>query len=149
MKNFIIFFLLILIFSCKSKEEEKDEGYVVPAASAREENPELAQSIEQGAELYNNFCASCHLSSGEGIQGVFPPLNRSDWLTEKRLKAIHAVKFGLSGPIEVNGEEYNNLMADLGLTDKEITDVMNYVFQAWDNNVEPPVTVEEVKAVEE
>ncbi|HER40215.1 MAG TPA: cytochrome c, partial [Salinimicrobium catena] len=69
-----------------------------------EMSEELKQSISRGAALYNNFCASCHLSNGEGIAGVFPPLKGSDWLTEKRKQSIRAVKYGLNGPIEVNGE---------------------------------------------
>ncbi len=110
--------------------------------------PEMQESISRGAGIYNNFCASCHLSTGEGIKGVFPPLANSNWLTEKRKESIHAVKFGLKGPIEVNDEEYDNFMPALGLNDQEIADVMNYINNAWGNRVEKPVTKEEVAAIE-
>ncbi|HSI70276.1 MAG TPA: hypothetical protein VK941_08600, partial [Gillisia sp.] len=76
-----------------------------------------------------------------------PPLDASDWLTEKRTESIHAVKYGLRGPIEVNGEKYNSVMVDLGLTDKEVADVMNYINNSWSNNIDEVVTEEEVAAI--
>ena len=54
---------------------------------------------------------------------------------------------GLNGPIKVNGENYDSVMTDLGLTDQEVADVMNYIFTAWDNNIGPAVTVEEVEGI--
>ena len=49
--------------------------------------------------------------------------------------------------IKVNGENYDSVMTDLGLTDQEVADVMNYIFTAWDNNIGPAVTVEEVEGI--
>lgn len=136
---------IIMMLSCNegSKKENSE------AASAGQEfSAETKESISRGAEIYNNFCASCHLSGGEGIAGVFPPLKDSNWLSEKRKKTIRAVKYGLDGPISVNGEAYDNLMPALGLTDEEVADVLNYVFNSWGNRVGPPVTKEEVAAIE-
>lgn len=135
--------LLVINFGCKNTSEEESS-----ALTAQQHSPEMKESISRGAGIYNNFCASCHLSTGEGIKGVFPPLANSDWLTEKREASIHAVKFGLKGPIKVNGEEYDNLMPALGLNDQEIADVMNYINSAWGNRIEKPVTEEEVAAIE-
>ncbi len=142
MKKLLLAFLLVLILGCKNNSEEK-----TTAISQQEFTPEMKESISRGAQLYNNFCASCHLSSGEGIKGVFPPLQNSDWLAEKRKESIHAVKYGLRGPIEVNGEEYDNLMPQLGLSDREVADVMNYINNAWGNSLREPVTEEEVTAI--
>ena len=136
-------FLLVMIFGCKNSSEEKTS-----AIAQHEFPPEMKESISRGAQIYNNFCASCHLASGEGIAGVFPPLQNSDWLSEKRKASIHAVIFGLRGPIEVNGEEYDNLMPALGLSDREVADVMNYINNSWGNSVREPVTEEEVAAIE-
>ena len=134
--------LLVLIFGCKNNSEENT------AAISQQEFPaEVKESISGGAEIYNNFCASCHLSGGEGIKGVFPPLKDSDWLQEKRKESIHAVKFGLRGPIEVNGVAYDNLMPTLGLSNREIADVMNYINSSWGNTLKEPVTEEEVAAI--
>lgn len=142
-KYFLLFIFLVSI-SCKNSSEKEAESALVQT----EKSEELKKSISRGAALYNNFCASCHLSNGEGIPGVFPPLKGSDWFTDKRKQSIKAVKFGLNGPIEVNGEDYDNLMPALGLTDEETADVLNYIFNSWGNNVKKPVSPEEVAAIE-
>lgn len=149
MKNLIILATLFLIIGCRSDKNDREEERITISDSqkATAQNPELKQSRSRGADIYNNFCATCHLANGQGIPNVFPPVNQSDWLTEKRTETIRAVKHGVQGPITVNGVKYDNLMPDLGLTDQEVADVINYMFQAWDNGVEPPVTVEEVKDV--
>lgn len=154
MRSVLILFLGLVLISCKSETKEKrslkdqfpsaSENTSSPDAAA-EHSPEMAESIRRGAKIYNNFCATCHLGSGQGIANAFPPLKDSDWLKEKRKASISAVKNGLKGPIEVNGEEYNSVMTDLGLTDQEVADVMNYIFTAWGNDIEPLVTVEEVE----
>ena len=144
MRKSLLLLIFISIVACKDSSE-KEKG---AAISQTEMSEALKTSISRGATVYNNFCASCHLSNGEGISGVFPPLKGSDWLTEKRKETIRAVKYGLNGPIEVNGAEYDNLMPDLGLTDEETADVLNYIFNSWGNQVKDPVTPEEVAAIE-
>lgn len=144
MTRILLLILVLTTISCKETSEKENSA---PLAQS-EKSPELKESISRGAAIYSNFCASCHLSGGQGIQGVFPPLNKSNWLTEKREETIHAVKFGLNGPIEVNDVEYDNLMPQLGLSDRETADVLNYVFYSWDNQVKDPVTAEEVAAIE-
>ena len=109
----------------------------------------LQNSIERGKTVYEDFCMQCHMATGEGIPGAFPPLAKADYLLENRTKAIHAVKFGLKGPITVNGTDYNSVMAPLGLYDDEVADVMNYILNSWGNTSEKLVTEEEVAAVEE
>lgn len=144
MRKSLLLVIFITIVACKNSSE-KETG---TAMSQTEMGEDLKESISRGATVYNNFCASCHLSNGEGIAGVFPPLKGSDWLTEKRKETVRAVKYGLNGPIEVNGEEYDNLMPALGLTDEETADVLNYIFNSWGNKVKDPVTPEEVAAIE-
>lgn len=138
------FSLLILLGSCKS--EKSSEESVVPA-SDYVPTPDVKESIARGATIYNNFCAQCHLSGGEGIPETFPPVNKADWLYDKREESIRAIKYGLSGPIEVNGKPYNNLMPNLYLEDQEVVDVMNYMLTAWDNQMTRPVDLEEVQAI--
>lgn len=135
--------LFAVLLGCKDNAGETNTAPI-----HREQSPQLKASIDRGAALYNNFCASCHLSSGEGIPGVFPPLNLSDWLIKRQEESIHAIKYGLKGPIKVNGEKYDNLMPALGLSHDEIADVMNYINNAWENDVDGMVTKEEVAAIE-
>jgi len=107
----------------------------------------LRESIERGKEVYTDFCVTCHLDSGKGMPGVFPPLADSDYLLNKRSESIKAVKKGQKGEITVNGVKYNNMMAPLGLDDEEVADVMNYILNSWGNKSEEIVTEEEVSKI--
>jgi mono/diheme cytochrome c family protein len=106
----------------------------------------LKQSIKDGEGVYSGFCVRCHLSKGEGVEGIYPPLANSNWLSEKRIESIKSVKYGLKGEIEVNGKTYSNNMTSMGLTDREVADVLNYVMNNFGNEDRElsQVTLEEV-----
>ena len=74
------------------------------------------------------------------------PLNKS--LIKKREESIRAVKYGLRGKIVVNGIEYKGIMANLGLYEDEVADVMNYITNSWGNKNPKMITEEEVKKVQ-
>ena len=107
----------------------------------------LKESIKRGNEIYNDFCMSCHLPSGKGVVGAFPPLANSDYLMEKRAESIRSIKFGQNGEITVNGTKYNGFMSTLGLTNEEIADVMNYITNSWGNKNDEIITTEEVSNI--
>ena len=109
----------------------------------------LEQSIADGKEIYNDFCVQCHLDNGEGVSGVFPPLAKSDYLLNNIEMSIRGLKYGLSGPIVVNGEEYDGVMQDQGLDDDEIADVMNYILNNWGNESKEMITEEQVAIINE
>ena len=107
----------------------------------------LKQSIIDGEEIYQDFCIQCHLDTGEGVSGVFPPIAKSDYLLNNIEMSIRGLKFGMSGPITVNGEEYNGVMEDQGLGDDEIADVLNYILNSWGNQYNEIITLEQVASV--
>jgi len=102
------------------------------------------QSISDGKMIYEDFCIQCHLNNGTGIEGVYPPLNKSDYLLENIDKSIYSIKYGLKGEIIVNGIKYNGVMINQGLEDDEIADVMNYITNSWDNNLNIQITEKRV-----
>ena len=106
------------------------------------------QSIADGKAIFGRTCLACHQSEGQGIKGVFPPLAKSDFLNNNKEKAIDAVLFGLKGEITVNGEKYNSVMPGQALSDQEVADVLNYVYNNWDNNKTfvTPINVRERRA---
>ncbi len=106
----------------------------------------LEQSIEDGKEIYADFCLQCHMAKGEGVKNAFPPLAKSDYLKDID-KSIHAIKFGLKGPIKVNGVTYNGNMINQGLDEEEIADVMNYILRSWGNSSELIITEEKVASI--
>ena len=107
----------------------------------------LKESIKRGNTVYSDFCVSCHLPNGNGVNKIYPPLANSDYLEANRYASIKGLKFGLKGKIKVNGVEYNKYMPPMGLGAKEIADVMNYTNHSWGNAFGKIVTVEEVSEI--
>ena len=100
-----------------------------------------------GKEIYADFCIQCHGANGKGDGKNFPPLDGSDWLTKKRTQSIHSVKFGQTGEIVVNKIKFNNTMPPMGLSNKEVADVMNYIMNSWGNKQRKIVTTKEVELI--
>ena len=109
----------------------------------------LEQSIADGKEIYNDFCVQCHLDNGEGVSGVFPPLAKSDYLLNNIEMSIRGLKYGLSGPIVVNGEEYDGVMQNQGLDNLEIADVMNFILNNRGNEYKEIITENQVANINE
>ena len=109
----------------------------------------LEKSIADGKEIYIDFCVQCHLDNGEGVSGVFPPLAKSDYLLNNIEMSIRGLKYGLSGPIVVNGEEYDGVMQNQGLDNLEIADVMNFILNNWGNESKEIITENQVANINE
>jgi mono/diheme cytochrome c family protein len=118
----------------------------LPIYENQQQTP-LQKSMSNGKEVYADFCMQCHLPNGKGDGVNFPTLDGSNWLKEKRTQSIHALKFGLSGPIVVNGKKFNGAMPAMGLSNQEVTDVMNYIMNSWSNKQKKSVSLEEVALV--
>ncbi len=106
----------------------------------------LKESLADGKEIYSDFCAQCHLENGEGVEGIYPPLAKSDFLIDVN-QTIHSIKYGLKGPVTVNGEKYNSIMVSQGLEDEEISDVVNYILNSWGNSTNKIITEEIVASI--
>ena len=103
--------------------------------------------MARGKAIYTANCAACHQTEGTGLKGAFPPLANSDFLQGDRREVIAAALFGLSGPITVNGEQYNGVMPSLGhLPDADLAAALTYVFGSWGNDL-AAVSVAEVASV--
>jgi mono/diheme cytochrome c family protein len=94
---------------------------------------DLKASIARGKDVYTAQCMSCHQEQGEGIEDVYPPLAKSDYLMADKTRSIKQTLHGLSGEIKVNGKTYNGEMSSFDLTDEEVSDVLNYVRNSWSN----------------
>ena len=111
------------------------------------QNKTKKESIKAGSEIYQDFCVQCHLSSGIGVFGVFPPLKASDYLLENTNLSIAGIKYGLKGKIIVNNEEYDGLMIRQGLDNEEVADVMNYILNEWGNETTDFITPNQVSKI--
>ncbi|GGD84337.1 c-type cytochrome [Planktosalinus lacus] len=144
----IVFTSVLLFVIHKTPVFFEEAGLYLNIPETQQQQQEvLEESINRGRTVYNDFCVQCHLPDGKGTEGVFPPLADSDWLMEKRTESIHSVKYGLKGEIVVNDIQYNNMMPPMGLLDREVADVMNYIMNSWGNTQHKMVTLEEVKSI--
>ncbi len=135
-RSILSIFWLTLIFSASANSQTADTP-LVHQAEVR-----LAQASPGGgntnggdpATLYLANCAACHQPNGEGLPGAFPPLANSDYLREDPWRSMQATVIGMSGPITVNGEEYNTVMpATSYLTDAELANILTFVLNNWGN----------------
>ena len=93
-----------------------------------------AKASAHGEELYKTNCAACHQVNGKGLPGAFPPLAGSDLIAKDPSKLMEATLLGLSGPITVNGVEYNNTMPAMSyLSDEDLSAIVTYVLKSWGN----------------
>jgi len=109
-----------------------DPALAVHAAEANSRS--LEERLANGQKLYQAHCIACHQANGQGLKGAFPPLAGSDYLAQGPAAVVSAVINGLSGPITVNGVEYNAVMPALSyLSDSDVADVVTFVMNSWDN----------------
>ena len=137
--------LVILILGCN--DTSKKQGVSNIETTINKVQSPLQQSIVRGAVVYKKVCSQCHRPSGKGIANNYPPLAGSNWLTQKRLESIKAVKYGLKGNIIVNQKPYNGVMSAMGLNNTQVADVMNYTMNSWGNKQKEIVTPKEVASV--
>lgn len=93
---------------------------------------DLKTSIERGKSIYESQCITCHMAEGEGLEGVFPPLVKSNYLANKDI-LVKIVLMGMRGPIKVNGIDYNSEKPGVMLSDEEVSDLLNYIRNSWGN----------------
>jgi nitrite reductase (NO-forming) len=96
------------------------------------------EQVAAGKTLYAGTCSVCHQDSGAGLPGVFPPLAKSDYLkAHSKEDIIKIVLNGLTGPVKVNGQDYNSVMPPMSqLTDDEVANILTYVQTSWENTGE-------------
>lgn len=95
---------------------------------------DVTKSNMGGMELYKMYCRSCHQRNGLGDGNRFPPIAQSEWVNGDKGKLISILLKGLSGPLMVNGKEYNNAMPGFDfLSDQQLTDLMNFIRTNFEN----------------
>lgn len=123
--------------------------------TALKESPKLQKLskeilVAEGKKIFAANCLMCHQGNGEGVQNVFPPLAKSDYLMKlagqpNRQQLISIPTQGLAGKITVNGADYTSVMPGLSnLGDQNVAAVLTYITNSWGNNAQP-FSLEEVR----
>ncbi|HMB91923.1 MAG TPA: cytochrome c [Rhodothermales bacterium] len=113
--------------------------------------PALAYSGDpDGEKIYVSRCMSCHQTNGQGINGVFPPLDGTDWVVGDKGRIVRIVLHGMMGETTVQGKVYSGAMPPWGtfLDDEQVAAVVTYIRSSWSNEADA-VSAKEVALVRE
>lgn len=103
-----------------------------------------------GKQLYAAQCVACHQASGQGLAGVFPPLDASEWVIGDERIVANILLHGIVGEITVAGTAYKGNMPPFKqLGDAELAAVATHVRSAWSNKapaIKPELIAQERKA---
>ncbi len=131
--------------------DEGIPGYNQVAVARAQDQDKEAEIVDEdmlaGKEVYDAYCMACHMTNGKGAPGMNPPLVDTEWVLGDKERLIKVILNGLSDPVEIKGEIYQNIMAPHAfLTDQQIADVLTYIRNSWGNKASE-VTAEEVASV--
>lgn len=98
-----------------------------------------------GKRLFENTCAACHQSTGEGVSGAFPPLAGSDKVNSPEAEEV--IKIVLEGYDELPNYGPMPPFGDQ-LSDEEVAAILTYERSSWGNDASA-VNPEDVKEVRE
>lgn len=95
-----------------------------------------AQYHTNGYQLYVQHCQNCHGAKGEGLGKLYPPLTDGDYLEANRSQLPRIVRFGMDGPIVVEGQEFNTQMPpNPQLSDIEIAYILTYITNSFGHSM--------------
>lgn len=110
-------------------------------SNAQDATPEMTEEdmIQRGASIYYTVCVACHQVDGNGVPGIYLPLNQGGLINlDDPTLFIYTVLYGRGGMPRFNGI----------YSDQDIASIVTFVRQEWDND-SAPVTAADVAAVRE
>ena len=142
LSRIIIVATYLLLTGCnktdKSTQLNPDSGN-----GRNKKTPEVAIT-EPGKAVYMKYCLACHQTDGSGVPGMYPTLQKTDWVEGDKARLISLMLNGQQGEITVNGQTFNGAMpAHQYLSDEQIADVLTFIRSNFGNNADA-VTLAEV-----
>lgn len=112
-------------------------GTLPPRALPVEDvQPFNAQAIVlNGEKVYAQHCAQCHGKDGNGVTGVYPPLNGNSSVTEPTgINATRMILLGGFAPVTASHPRpYSMPPFAQQLSDGEVSAVASYIRRSWTN----------------
>jgi cbb3-type cytochrome c oxidase subunit III len=88
-------------------------------------------TAQRGQAVFEDNCAQCHRSNGEGIPAAFPALNKNPFVLGDPKPVIATVLIGRKGSLGQMPTWKDKL------DDGQIAAVVTYIRQAWSNRAAP------------
>jgi mono/diheme cytochrome c family protein len=108
------------------------EAVVTPLTAAEK------KLFEAGKAQYPLICGACHQPTGQGLEGLAPPLVDSEWANGSPERLVSIVLKGVRGPITVKGRKWQLEMPPLNvLSDSEIASMLTYIRREWGHTASP------------
>ncbi|OOG39304.1 cytochrome c [Rhodanobacter sp. C05] len=106
-----------------------------PSAPAEPSPFNATTLVQQGEKVYTQHCADCHGKDGNGVAGIYPPLNGNSSVTEPSgINATRAVLLGGFAPLTAaNPRPYSMPPFAQKLSDGEVAAVVSYIRGSWAN----------------
>lgn len=128
-------FVASMFIFCSSSPKAGLKGWNGTLLHPLTEKAPQAPTDKEGESLYIKYCLSCHQKDGSGVPNMFPPIQKSDWVNGDKSKLINVLLKGLKGDIDVNGDQYSQVMPKQdNLTDEQISRILTYIRQNFGNN---------------
>jgi mono/diheme cytochrome c family protein len=117
-----------------------------PVVKADDNPADSTIRVAKGNKIYTDHCATCHGTSGGGVAGVYPALDRNSSVMEPSgVNAIRVTLVGGFAPVTAgNPRPYSMPPFSQQLSDDEVADVVTYIRQAWTNKA-PSVNADNVR----
>ena len=124
-------FLTESINAALSNKENEKLNPIYVNVSVKEDNR------TNGLKLFRSICAACHGPSGDGIDGLAPPLRESEYVSGSVHRLASIILHGMNGPLHVDGKLYelNGTMPGLinnnSISDQDITNIIHFLQNAY------------------
>jgi nitrite reductase (NO-forming) len=143
-----LFASTILLTSCGGGSQPAADQTAVAATGPYADLPaDIQAMMPRGEELYKTKCVACHQATGLGVENVFPPLSKADYLLADKVRAVAQTLNGSQLEMIVNGKKYTQAMLPQVDTKEDAVAVINYVLNNLGNK-DGFVTLAEVQGVE-
>jgi mono/diheme cytochrome c family protein len=145
-----LFAITLFITSCGggSQPAADQQATTVQATGPYADLPaDIQAMMPRGEEIYKTKCTVCHQATGLGIENVFPPLSKADYLLADKVRAVAQTLNGSKLEMTVNGKKYTQEMVPQVDTKEDAVAVINYVLNNFGNK-DGFVTMAEVQGVE-
>jgi mono/diheme cytochrome c family protein len=143
-----LFAITFSMTSCGGGSQTASDQTEVKATGPYADLPaDIQAMMPRGEEIYKTKCTVCHQVTGLGIENVFPPLSKADYLLADKVRAVAQTLNGSKLAMVVNGKTYTQEMVPQVDTKEDAVAVINYVLNNLGNK-DGFVTMAEVASLE-